>query len=144
MTERASIRVDRPFAEAVFSRDGRQVAINGTASPEGGIVEVWAVEPLLKGESPGPVFRATGLAGTLMNDCEFSPDGRRLLTSSQGSIKLWDTMTGGEVLTLKAIGNTAVHAHFSFDGRKIFAGLDEDNRFWGWDATPLDEKVAAP
>jgi WD40 repeat protein len=139
MTEKASVRLDRPFAEAVFSRDGRQVALNETASPSGGIVEVWAAEPLLRGESPGPVFRATGLGGTLMNVCEFSPDGRRLLTSSGGTFKLWDTSTGNEMLTLKASGDTPVQPHFSADGRKIWAGLDEENRFWGWDATPISE-----
>ena len=140
LAERASIRIERPYAEAVFSRDGRQVAILQTASPSGGLVEVWAVALLLRGESPVPIFRATGLAGTLMIACEFSPDGRRLLTSSQGTIKLWDTSTGGEVLTLKV--NATAQPHFNPDGLKIWAGLDEENQFWGWDATPIEEAKA--
>ena len=108
----------------------------------GGLIDVWAVEPLLRGNSEGPSFRVSGLTGNLGNfevSCEFSPDGRRLLTTSQDTIKLWDTSTGGEVLTLKVNGTRAVQPHFSPDGRKIWAGLDELNRFWGWDATPIDE-----
>ena len=67
LAEGASIRVEKPLAKAVFSRDGRQVAILQTMSRLGGLIDVWAVEPLLRGNSEGPSFRVSGLTGNLGN-----------------------------------------------------------------------------
>ena len=53
LAEGASIRVEKPLAKAVFSRDGRQVAILQTMSRLGGLIDVWAVEPLLRATPRG-------------------------------------------------------------------------------------------
>jgi WD40 repeat protein/serine/threonine protein kinase/tetratricopeptide (TPR) repeat protein len=67
----------------------------------------------------------------------FSPDGRRIVTSSwDRSIKLWDPDTGREVFTLR--GHTAglLVVAFSPDGRRLVSGgIDFTARVW--DATPL-------
>src|SRR5262249_28221225 len=66
-----------------------------------------------------------------------SPDGKRLATANwDGTIKLWDTATGAETLTLR--GHTAgVNClAFSPDGTRLASGsIDHTVRIW--DATPL-------
>ena len=71
----------------------------------------------------------------------FSPDGRRIATSSwDRTIKLWDTDTGREVFTLR--GHTAglLVVAFSPDGRRLVSGgIDFTARVW--DATPLPAEI---
>jgi WD40 repeat protein len=80
----------------------------------------------------------TGLGGDFPL-IQFSPDGRRVLTSGDGTVKLWDLGSGREVLTLKAAGVTTGAAFFSPDGNTIWGGLDENGRLWGWNGTPVLE-----
>jgi WD40 repeat protein len=72
----------------------------------------------------------------------FSPDGRRIVSGSfDGTVKLWDAATGEEVLTLRGHQSGVLAVAFSPDGHRIAAGS------WTikvWDATPLEEKSAAP
>jgi hypothetical protein len=80
---------------------------------------------------------------------EFSPDGRRLLASGDGMRRLWDSVSGAEVLSIRQQGMSSfVFANslrfFSRDGHKIWAGLDEKDHLWGWDATPLDDTGTLP
>ena len=71
----------------------------------------------------------------------FSPDGRRIATSSwDRTIKLWDPDTGREVFTLR--GHTAglLVVAFSPDGRRLVSGgIDFTARVW--DATPLPADI---
>jgi hypothetical protein len=71
----------------------------------------------------------------------FSPDGRRIATSSwDRTIKLWDPATGREVFTLR--GHTAglLVVAFSPDGRRLVSGgIDFTARVW--DATPLPDDI---
>jgi WD40 repeat protein len=71
-----------------------------------------------------------------VNGVDWSPDGRRIASASgDATVKLWDTFTGQEILTLR--GHTdEVHAvAFSPDGHRI-ASASADNTVRIWDATP--------
>jgi serine/threonine protein kinase/WD40 repeat protein len=71
---------------------------------------------------------------------EFSPDGKRLISSSGGreAVKLWDVATRQELLTLSGIGSTLGNVHWSADGDTILAG----NPWQAWRA-PSWEEIAA-
>jgi WD40 repeat protein len=67
----------------------------------------------------------------------FSPDGRRIAGCCAGIVKIWDTVAGAELLTLKAIQGGDIR--FLAGGRRL---LLEDNvgKYIIWDT----ETVSAP
>jgi WD40 repeat protein/serine/threonine protein kinase len=71
----------------------------------------------------------------------FSPDGRRIATSSYDrTIKLWDTDTGREVFTLRGHAGAVVGVAFSPDGNRIVSpSFDGTARVW--DASPFPAEV---
>jgi WD40 repeat protein/serine/threonine protein kinase len=62
----------------------------------------------------------------------FSPDGRRIVSGSQdGAVKLWDAISGRELLSLQAHQGMVSGEAFSPDGRRLAsAGLDYTARVW--------------
>src|SRR5205807_1776258 len=71
----------------------------------------------------------------------FSPDGRLLLTGGDdGTLKLWDTASSRELLTLRGNSAQITAAAFSPDGKKL-ATLDAFNNLRVWHA-PTDAEVA--
>jgi WD40 repeat protein len=77
-----------------------------------------------------------GHAGPVVN-VSFSPDGRRLLSSSlDRTVKLWDTETGREVLTLRAHAAPLAVVTFSSDGSRA-ASVDHYGIVRVWDGRPL-------
>jgi WD40 repeat protein len=150
MAEAARLPVgshDVTVAVAAFSRDGRFVAIReqpmfawGTAT-----VRLFPVAPILRGESPAPLFQLTGTSHQF--DClEFSPDGSRLMAAGDSVLRLWETANGAELLIIHLKGGSFGSNLYSFssDGHAIWAGLDEEGQLWGWDATPLEHEAVAP
>jgi hypothetical protein len=64
----------------------------------------------------------------------FSPDGKRILTGSDDqTAKVWDAVTGREVLALKGHNGWVNAVAFSPDGKRIITG-SEDNTVKVWDA----------
>jgi WD40 repeat protein len=68
----------------------------------------------------------------------YSPDGKRLATGcADENVKLWDTATGQEVLSLSGRSSRVKGVAFSPDGSRLAScGYDAVTI---WDATPLDE-----
>jgi WD40 repeat protein len=136
--EKAALKLGaQKLTSLAVSRDGRYLAATRSEG-ETKTVLAWEAGRILLGESPDPFVTLTGHGGEV-NHYEFSPDGRRVLTSGAGVVKLWDAATGREVLALKAKGHVVRDAFFSPDGHSIWAGLDENGQLWGWDGTPLAE-----
>jgi WD40 repeat protein len=72
----------------------------------------------------------------------FSPDGRRVATSSRDkTIKLWDMATGQDVFTLRGHTAGVLSLAFSPDGNLLVSG-GVDNTARVWNATPFPAPVA--
>jgi WD40 repeat protein len=112
----------------VFSPDGARIATNGIA--------LWDVST---GQRLATLTK-------FASDCvEFSPDGTLLAAGGMldGAVKLWHTVSGKEVATLKGPRAGAVSISppvsiaFSPDGRCIAASADETVKIW--DVSELQE-----
>ena len=110
-----------------FSPDGQRIASAG----EGGqAIKVWnlgSAQKILTFEGSGPVA--------------FSPDGQRIASrNSEGAVKVWDTTTGKETLTLNGQTGWCNGVAFSPDGQRIVSG-GADGRVKVWDATTGKETL---
>lgn len=122
-------------------------------SPDGGLVAgaTLAGEVRLFNAATGEQIQSLhGHMGAIRN-CDFSPDGRRLITASAGGMegtKLWDVGTWQELLTLKGAGRGGF---WTADGDTIVLGavpqsfipIQTDERLQVWRAPSWDEIAAA-
>jgi WD40 repeat protein len=130
-----TIETTQPWgaSDVAFSRDGRLLA---TSSLEG-VIYLWDTSSLkvidvLRGHLIG------------VNAVEFSPDGQRLASGSQGdeAVKLWDVPTRQEVATLSGEGLISDGLTFSPDGN-LLVGINAQRKALIWRAPSLEEIAAA-
>ncbi len=113
---RREVSQDRCLALG-FSGDGRRLAAAGIERT----ILIWVL-----GSEPAAVETRQGPERPM--DLAFSPDGRRLAVASRQQVKLLDTETAEEVLTLRGRGQRAPNTNgfnprvrFSPDGRNLLA-----------------------
>jgi WD40 repeat protein/serine/threonine protein kinase len=113
-----------------LSPDGSRLAVGGPTAD--GSVRVYDM--------------ATGeLKHRLMGDYRtvsvgFSPNGQRVVSAGYDrNVRLWDTTTGHQVLSLRGHDDIVGHALFSPDGQRIAAAV-ADGTVMIWDANAFDEK----
>jgi WD40 repeat protein len=91
----------------------------------------------------------SGHRGSGVRAMVFSQDGRRLFTRSSAEIKVWDTVSGRELLNLNVPSEDRfrVQLGLSADGHRLFSleggSGSPDVAIRTWDATPLPDEGPA-
>ncbi|MBI2947504.1 MAG: protein kinase [Verrucomicrobia bacterium] len=126
------------LVQATFSGDGRRILVRDVNQ----VVSVWELSAsdsfIASGRADLQVrpttFMAVAAHQSRINQVEFSPDGRRILTASaDGTARVWDAATGQPFTPPMAHSNAVLSANFSSDGRFI-ATASDDHTARVWDA----------
>ena len=128
----------RPLAVAL-SPDARWVAAAvSEGGPEERTIHIWDAA------TGAELHVIPQTAGEDVTTLSFSPDGGRLASAGfDAKIKIWDTESGLELLTLNGHTSWIWKMQFSPDGRRILScGRDKTLRIW--DASPLQDDAAGP
>jgi serine/threonine protein kinase/WD40 repeat protein len=112
-------------------------------SPDGGLVSATTLDGrvLLLDPAMGKLIETLHGQSPAVSGSAFSPDGRRLFSSSIGreAVKLWDVDTRQELLTLAGVDQYVGVDKWSADGDVILAGVP----WQAWSAPSWEEIAAA-
>jgi WD40 repeat protein/tetratricopeptide (TPR) repeat protein len=120
--------------DAIFSPDGRRVAIYAHDGQHGGGGSTWStcqVRDASTGRAVSPLLPH----GNWLHAMAFSPDGQVLATGDySGIVRRWDVETGAMIGRPFAAGSMVVSLAFSPDGRLLAAGTGSPaHRMVLWD-----------
>ena len=88
--------------------------------------EIWDIEELVRNASALRQTRTLRGHNGKVTSLAYSSDSRRLASSSEdGTVRLWDTAMGHELLTLKGHARPVVNVVFSPDGNQIISVSDD-------------------
>jgi WD40 repeat protein len=133
-----NIEQENEVPSLAFSMDGRWMAI----ANEGAWVRLWRLAE--SGISPDPLI-LRGHLNSVHSLC-FTPDSSRLATlcSNREAAKLWDPVTGHELLTLSGDAAMLYYARFSADGTTLLASRPGQGNPWdAWHAPSLEAVAEA-
>jgi len=120
--------------DCAFSPDGRRIIIAGGLFS----LTLWdakSKDKLCDMDIPGGYDD-----DYLVNCCDFSPDGSRIVSGINEELRLWDGETGEELFILKGHNGLVNACAFSPDGKHIVsASMDKTLRLW--DAEPKEDIV---
>ncbi|MBN79462.1 MAG: hypothetical protein CMJ70_04920 [Planctomycetaceae bacterium] len=130
------IRVRLSFTvvnQVAVSPDGTRLA----AAYNGGLY-------VLDGITGNKLLTLKGHRGRQTASVAFSPDGQRLASGGgdDKTIKVWDTTTGRETLTLRGHMDYVSYVAFSADGKRLVSASD-DGTVKIWDARPWTSELLA-
>jgi WD40 repeat protein len=121
-------------ASLSFRPDGRFLAAGGSGATGGSRVTVWDVDTGKQSTPITPNLNARTYATQKdISGVAYSPDGRRLVTSGSGKVRVWDAATGAELSTL-AGGGWVGDGAWSRDGRRIAVGSGRSVRVFDADS----------
>jgi WD40 repeat protein len=123
------------YSGVAFSPDGR---LRASSNSPTGTVDIWDIATG-RGEISAPLLSLFGHTGRVAS-VAFSPDGSRLASASiDRTVKVWETATGQELLSLKVTGPVE-GVSWSPDGQRL-AGASADGTVKVWEATPPTPEV---
>jgi WD40 repeat protein len=125
-TELFSLELGGIIHALSFSPDGIYLA----AASEDGNIKVW------NAETGGIVSNPPRQSG--MYDIAFLADGRYATAGQDGTTRVWDPLTGQQLLLLAGPTSTVISVDGSQDGKRIVTGA-YDGSLRIWDATPGKE-----
>jgi WD40 repeat protein len=122
--------------EVAFSPDGTRLAV---ATANDFAVCIWDVATA-RGEIAAPVLRLRGHTAAVAG-LSWSPDGARLASGSlDKTVKLWEVLTGQELLTLRAHTFNVSGVAFSRDGQRL-TSVGQDGTVNVWEAVPPSREL---
>jgi serine/threonine protein kinase/WD40 repeat protein len=126
-------------SSVAFSPDSKWlVTAAGPTGDSAGDILIWDL-------ASGQVHQRLKGHDQTVTSVAYTPDGRRLASLAHGrsgtEVKVWDTVTGSELLALKATRRAGVlysDIHFTPDGHRLFleSNLTAAERYQVWDGTP--------